>query len=93
MVMYGCFLYLYQVTVVLAVPLQAQPAEELVISPGHQLVKYVEVPLSVVLMHHPRLLQQVAQDVAPHGSSLSAKLLFCKTKSGNILYIVFPACI
>lgn len=48
----------------LAVSLQAHLVQQVVLPSLHQLVEDVEVSLPVILMHHPRLLQQVVQDMS-----------------------------
>lgn len=62
--------HLHQVQVALRVPFQAQPAQQLLLAAFQQLVEDVEVPLPVVLVHHPGLLQQVTEDVAAHRRTL-----------------------
>lgn len=57
----------------LAVSLQAEPAEQILLSSLHQLIKDVEVSLSVVLVDHAGLLQQVAQDVTANCATLREK--------------------
>ena len=57
----------------LGVPLQAQPPQQVLLSALDQLVEDEEVALSVVLVHHPRLLQQVVDDVATHRGTLQAE--------------------
>lgn len=57
----------------LAVPLQAEPAEQTFLSSLHQLVENVKVSLSVVLVDHAGLLQQVTQDVTPNCTTLGEK--------------------
>lgn len=42
-----------------------QLLQQRIVRSGQQLVKYVEVPFPITLVHHPALLQQVVQDVAP----------------------------
>lgn len=64
--------YLGEVVVLLGVSLQAQLAQQDVISSLHYLVEDVKVSFPVILMHHPRLLQQVVQDMAPDGIPLRA---------------------
>ena len=64
--------HLDQVQVALGVPLQAQPAQHLLLAPFQQLVEDVEVPLPVVLVNHSGLLQQVTEDVATHRRTLWA---------------------
>lgn len=64
--------HLHQVQVALRVPFQAQPAQRLLLTPLQQLVEDVEVPLPVILVHHPGLLQEVTEDVAAHGGALWA---------------------
>lgn len=61
---------LHQVSVMLAFSLQAEPAEQILLSSLHQLVEDVEVSLSVVLVDHAGLLQQVAQDVTANCTTL-----------------------
>lgn len=56
----------------LGISLQAQLAEQLVLSSLHQLIEDVEVSLSVILMSDPGLLQQVVQDMATNGIPLKA---------------------
>lgn len=65
--------YLHQVTVVLAVPLQAEPAEQIFLSSLHQLVEDMEVSLSVVLVDHAGLLKQVTEDVTTNCTALGEK--------------------
>lgn len=62
--------YLGEVAVLLGVSLQAQLVQQVVVPSFHELIEDVEVSLPVILMHHPRLLQQVVQDVAPDGVPL-----------------------
>lgn len=50
----------------LGVPIQAQPPQQVLLPTLDQLVEDVEVALAVVLVDHPRLLQQVVVDVATH---------------------------
>lgn len=57
----------------LAVSLQAEPAEQILLSSLHQLIEDVEVSLSVVLVDHAGLLQQVAQDVTANCTALREK--------------------
>lgn len=64
---------LHQVSVVLAVSLQAEPAEQIFLSSLHQLIEDVEVSLSVVLVDHTGLLQQVTQDVTTNCTALREK--------------------
>jgi len=64
--------HLGEVVVTLAASLQAQPAQELLLSSLHQLVEDVEVSLSVILMHDSGLLQQVVEDVASDSTPLWA---------------------
>lgn len=56
----------------LGVSLQAQLVQEVVLSSLHKLVEDVEVSLPVILMHDPRLLQQVVQDMTPDSVALWA---------------------
>lgn len=51
--------YLGEVVVLLGVSLQAQPVQQVVVPSFHHLIEDVKVSLSVILMHDPRLLQQV----------------------------------
>lgn len=60
----------------LAVSLQAEPAEQILLSSLHQLIENVEVSLTVVLMNHTGLLQQVTQDVTANCTSLEDKVFF-----------------
>lgn len=64
---------LHQVTVVLAVSLQAKPAEQIFLTSLHQLIEDVEVSFSMVLVDHTGLLQQVTQDVTTNCTSLREK--------------------
>lgn len=64
--------YLGKIAVLLGVSLQAHLAEQVVVSSLHQLVEDVKVSLPVILMHDPRLLQQVVQNVAPDSVPLWA---------------------
>lgn len=64
---------LHQVTVVLAVSLQAEPAKQIFLSSLHQLIEDVEVSLPVVLVDHAGLLQQVTQDVTTNCTTLRTK--------------------
>lgn len=68
-----CSTDLHQVPVVLAVSLQAEPAEQIFLSTLHKLVEDVEVSLSVVLVDNTGLLQQVAQDVTTNCTTLREK--------------------
>jgi len=47
-----------------------EAVQRCVIGAGEQLVEDVEGPLAGRLLHHPRLLQQVAQNVASDRGSL-----------------------
>lgn len=62
--------YFDQVLVLLSVPLQAQPPQQVLLPSLDQLVENVEVPLPVVLVDHAGLLQQVIDDVASHRGTL-----------------------
>lgn len=66
------YAYLGEIVVMLGVSLQAQLVQEVVLSSLHKLVEDVEVPLPVILMHDPRLLQQVVQDMTPDSVALWA---------------------
>lgn len=57
----------------LAVSLQAEPAEQIFLSSLHQLIEDVKVPLSVVLVHHTGFLQQITQDVTTNCTTLGDK--------------------
>lgn len=57
----------------LAVSLQAEPAEQIFLSSLHQLIEDVKVPLPVVLVHHTRFLQQITQDVTTNCTTLRDK--------------------
>lgn len=57
----------------LAVSLQAEPAEQIFLSSLHQLIEDVKVPLSVVLVHHAGFLQQITQDVTADCTTLRGK--------------------
>lgn len=63
--------YLDQVLVLLGVSLQAQSSQQVLLSSFDHLIENVEVPLPVVLVDHPGLLQQVVDDVAANRSALS----------------------
>lgn len=54
----------------LAVSLQAQLMQQVLLSSLHQLVEDVEVSLPVILMHDPRFLQQVVQDMSSNSIPL-----------------------
>lgn len=56
----------------LGVSLQAQLVQEVVLSSLHELVEDVKVSLPVILMHDPRLLQQVVQDMTSDSVALWA---------------------
>ena len=62
--------YLHEIIVVQAVSLKTELVQKIFLSSLHQLVEDVEVPLSVVLMHHPGLLQQIVEDVSAQRFSL-----------------------
>lgn len=64
--------YLGEVVVLVGVSLQAQLVQQVVVSPLHDLIEDVKVSLPVILVHDPRLLQQVVQDVASDGVPLWA---------------------
>lgn len=66
------YAYLGEIVVMLGVSLQAQLVQEVVLSSLHKLVEDVEVSLPVILMHDPRLLQQVVQDMTSDGVALWA---------------------
>lgn len=66
------YAYLGEIVVMLGVSLQAQLVQEVVLSSLHKLVEDVEVSLPVILMHDPRLLQQVVQDMTPDSVALWA---------------------
>lgn len=51
--------YLGEIVVLLGVSLQAQLVQQLVVPSFHYLIEDVKVSLPVILMHNPRLLQQV----------------------------------
>lgn len=60
-----CFVFclptdLHKISVKLAVPLQAQPPQQVLFPSLHQLVEDVEIPFTMVLVDHPGLFQQVA---------------------------------
>lgn len=55
----------------MGVLLQPQPPEQVFLPSLQQLVEYMEIPLAVILVHHPGLLKEVVQDVAPNGSPLN----------------------
>lgn len=80
--MWSVFLptYLHKISVKLAVPFQAQPSQQVLFSSLNQLVKYVEISLTMVLVDHPGLLQQVAQDVTTDCTSLRANISFSHEK-------------
>lgn len=59
-----------QVLVLLTVPLQAQAPQQVLLPSFDQLIENVEVPLSVVLVDHAGLLQQVVDDVASNWCAL-----------------------
>lgn len=64
--------YLHQEAVVLWVGrVQPQSQQQRAVPRLQQLVEDMEVPLSMVLVHHPRLLQKVVQDVAANRSALN----------------------
>lgn len=63
--------YFDQALVLLRVPLQAQPPQQVLLPSLDQLVENVEVPLPMVLVDHAGLLQQVVDDVASHRGTLS----------------------
>lgn len=63
--------HLDQVLILLCVSLQAEPSQQVLLSSLDYLVENVEIPFSMVLVDHPRLLQQVVNDVAADGSTLS----------------------
>lgn len=56
----------------LAVSLQAQLVQQVVLSSLHQLVEDVKVSLPMILVHDPRLLQQVVQHVSSDSITLWA---------------------
>lgn len=58
--------HLDQILIFLRVSFQFQCTEQIIVSSIQELIEDVEVPLAVVLVHHPRFLQQVVQDVSPH---------------------------
>lgn len=62
--------YFNEVLVLLRVPLQAQPSQQVLFPSLNQLIENVEVSLSVILVDHAGLLQQVVDDVASHWSTL-----------------------
>lgn len=62
--------HLDQVLVLLSVPLQAQTPQQVLLPSFNQLIENVEVPLSMVLVDHAGLLQQVVDDVASHWRAL-----------------------
>lgn len=64
--------YLGEVVVLLGVSLQAQLVQQVVVPSFHYLIEDVKVPLPVILMNDPRLLQQVVEDVAPNCVPLRA---------------------
>lgn len=64
---------LHEVTVMLAVSLQAEPAEQIFLPSLHQLIEDVEVSLAVVLVDHTGLLQQVTQDMTTDCTTLREK--------------------
>lgn len=66
------YAYLGEIVVMLGVSLQAQLVQEVVLSSLHKLVEDVEVSLPVILMHDPRLLKQVVQDMTPDSVALWA---------------------
>lgn len=57
----------------LAVSLQAEPAEQVFLPSLHQLIEDVEVSLAVVLVDHTGLLQQVTQDMTTNCTTLREK--------------------
>lgn len=61
-----------EIVVMLGVSLQAQLVQEVVLSSLHELVEDVKVSLPVILMHDPRLLQQVVQDMTSDSVALWA---------------------
>lgn len=63
---YHTHTHLHQVVVALRVPLQSQRGKQVVVPSIQELVEDVEVPLTVVLVHDARLLQQVVQDVTAY---------------------------
>lgn len=69
---------LHEVSVKLAVSLQAQPPQQVLFSSLHQLVENVEIPLTVVLVDHAGLLQQVAQDVTADCTALRENVSFSR---------------
>lgn len=62
--------HLDQILVLLWVSLKVQFIEQVVVCSIQELIEDVEVPLAVVLVHNPRFLQQVVQDVTAHRRSL-----------------------
>lgn len=62
--------HLDQILVFLWVSLKVQFIEQVVVCSIQELIEDVEVPLTVVLVHNPRFLQQVVQDVPAHWRSL-----------------------
>lgn len=62
--------HLDQILVFLWVSLQIQFIEQVIVCSIQELIEDVEVPLTVVLVHNPRFLQQVVQDVTAHRRSL-----------------------
>ena len=65
--------YLREIVVVQAVSLKTELLQKIILSSLHQLVEDVEVPLSVVLMDHPGLLQQIVEDVSAQRFSLGIR--------------------
>ncbi len=56
-----------------SVLLQAQVSHQVFLSSLHQLVENMKVSLTMVLVNHSRLFQQIAEDVATNSISLRIK--------------------
>lgn len=60
------YTYLDQIEIFLRVSFQVQCVEQVIVRSIQELIEDVEVPLTLVLVHHSWFLQQVVQDVTAH---------------------------
>lgn len=78
-----CVSHLHQILVLLGVFLQPQSPQQVLLSSLDELIKDVEVPLAVALMHDARLLQQVVQDVTSYRSTLPTGTPGARSRGDN----------
>lgn len=69
-----CILISYwvcHVGIVVEVPIQVKVSQQCVFTTSQQLIKYMKVSLPLTLVHHPRLFQQVVENVTSYWITLA----------------------